>query len=78
MWCLLTNFNFSQGSDPDSLDENVVSSGDLINCSDLQQTIINRAQNVYQTLPPAPPARKLETTELWLTICHWFDEEIKK
>lgn len=48
----------SQNSERDSLDENILSSGDS---SD--PTLI-RAQNVYQTLPPILPPRKMETTEL--------------
>ncbi|XP_015840656.1 cadherin-23 isoform X2 [Tribolium castaneum] len=56
---------FSQNSEHDSLDENVVSCGDLPQCNNLQHTNGHiRAQNVYQTLPPALPRRKLETTEL--------------
>ncbi|XP_017773804.1 PREDICTED: cadherin-23 [Nicrophorus vespilloides] len=50
----------SQGSDRDSLDENVLSSADDGNCP----IESNRIQNVYQTLPPILPPRKMETTEL--------------
>ncbi|KAB0799063.1 hypothetical protein PPYR_06943 [Photinus pyralis] len=55
-----------QGTDRDSLDENVVSgSGDSTCCiNNAHDQIINCIQNVYQTLPPIPPPRKLETTEL--------------
>ncbi|KAJ3665071.1 hypothetical protein Zmor_000585 [Zophobas morio] len=56
---------FSQNSEHDSLDENVVSCGELPHCNNLQHVNNNvRPQNVYQTLPPALPRRKLETTEL--------------
>lgn len=56
--------DFSQNSEHDSLDENVVS-GDLPRCNNLQHCNNMRTQNLYQTLPPALPRRKLETTELW-------------
>lgn len=60
-----TIFCCSQNSEHDSLDENVVSCGDLPHCNNLQHNNgYVRAQNLYQTLPPALPRRKLETTEL--------------
>lgn len=52
------------GSENDSLDENVVS---FEQCESLEpQNDLNRIQNIYQTLAPAPLPlpRKLETTEL--------------
>ncbi|XP_023311794.1 cadherin-23 [Anoplophora glabripennis] len=56
---------FSQTSDHDSLDENVVGCEDSTNSvQQMQQNShSSRNQNVYQTLP-VPPNRKLETTEL--------------
>lgn len=62
---VLNKIHSCQGSDRDSLDENVISSGEDAQCTNVHQNnLINRAQNLYQTLPPAPPPRKLETTEL--------------
>ncbi|RZC35307.1 cadherin-23 [Asbolus verrucosus] len=56
---------FSQNSEHDSLDENVVTCGEVPHCNNLQHTNnAIRNQNLYQTLPPALPRRKLETTEL--------------
>ncbi|CAH0553770.1 unnamed protein product [Brassicogethes aeneus] len=51
----------SQNSEHDSLDENVVE------CEENTENIPpneSRNQNLYQTLPPVPPPRKMETTEL--------------
>lgn len=57
---------FSQTSEHDSLDENVVGCGDTSSVDNLPPSNDGspRNQNLYQTLPPAPPPRKLETTEL--------------
>ncbi|KAJ8962164.1 hypothetical protein NQ318_018121 [Aromia moschata] len=59
------NDEFSQGSEHDSLDENVVSCGEPTNSIEHLHQGVNstRSQNLYQTLP-ALPTRKLETTEL--------------
>lgn len=69
MVCRILNAElvFSQGSEHDSLDENVLCSSESLNCETIEhQNNLNRAQNVYQTLPPVLPAanKKLETTEL--------------
>ncbi|KAK5649206.1 hypothetical protein RI129_000235 [Pyrocoelia pectoralis] len=55
-----------QETDRDSLDENAVSGcGESTFCiNNANDQIVNCIQNVYQTLPPVPPPRKLETTEL--------------
>ncbi|KAJ8972931.1 hypothetical protein NQ317_011741 [Molorchus minor] len=55
---------FSQTSEHDSLDENVISCGEPTNSIEhLQGDSNSRNQNLYQTLP-VPAIRKLETTEL--------------
>ncbi|GLV38052.1 Cadherin 88C [Carabus blaptoides fortunei] len=57
--------DFSQGSELDSLDENVISSGDGSQFNNHDPTDANSVHNVYQTLqPPGVTHRKLETTEL--------------
>nr|XP_022904889.1 cadherin-23 [Onthophagus taurus] len=58
--------DFSNGSErEDSLDENVLSNNsDEIQCRHEQCSVQDRLQNLYQTLPPILPPRKLETTEL--------------
>lgn len=57
---------YSQGSERDSLDENVLSNGDGNQCHQNNGIAVNneRTQNVYHTVPPLVPPRKLETTEL--------------
>ncbi|KAL3277671.1 hypothetical protein HHI36_013017 [Cryptolaemus montrouzieri] len=57
---------YSQASEHDSLDENVISNPESNTCSNEPPDLTSpgRPQNLYQTLPPAPPPRKLETTEL--------------
>ncbi|KAI4457764.1 fat atypical cadherin-related [Holotrichia oblita] len=60
---------YSQGSERDSLDENVLSNGEDNQChhNNIHPDANNdeeRPQNVYQTVPPLLPPRKLETTEL--------------
>ncbi|KAK9884479.1 hypothetical protein WA026_007322 [Henosepilachna vigintioctopunctata] len=56
---------YSQASEHDSLDENVISNPESNICSNEEpESKSPRPQNLYQTLPPAPPPRKLETTEL--------------
>ncbi|XP_044756938.1 cadherin-23 [Coccinella septempunctata] len=55
---------YSQASEHDSLDENVISNPESNLCSnEMEEKCNKRPQNVYQTLP-APHPRKLETTEL--------------
>lgn len=57
--------DLSQGSENDSLDENVVCSDGSAQCNHTEPNDLSRIQNLYQTLPPTlPPPRKLETTEL--------------
>lgn len=51
-WYKHNDDDFSQASENDSLDENVLCSTESLNCEDIEhQNNLNRSQNVYQTLP---------------------------